>query len=100
MDALENSVVNEETDQYCQYEKLPILLKVVSLYEVERVCLSAHSLIEACRVSYIDNPLNFGFSDFPPKGSKFVNKDYLAFKGMFTDRVMEIVSEMQSTGAI
>lgn len=75
-------------------------IKVVSLYEIERVCLGGNSLIDACRDSYGDDPFNFTFMGFPPKGSKFTNKGYLSFRKMFDDKVMGIIEEMKETGAI
>ena len=75
-------------------------IKVVSLYEIERVCLGGNSLIDACRDSYSDDPFNFTFMGFPPKGSKFTNKGYLGFRKMFDDKVMGIIEEMKEKGAI
>ena len=75
-------------------------IKVVSLYEIERVCLAGCSLVDACREAYKDDPFCFTFMGFPPKGSKFSNKGYLEFRKMLDDKVMDIIEEMRENGAI
>lgn len=75
-------------------------IKVVSLYEIERVCLAGCSLVDACREAYKDDPFYFTFMGFPPKGSKFSNKGYLEFRKMLDDKVMDIIEEMRENGAI
>ena len=75
-------------------------IKVVSLYEIERVCLGGNSLVDACRDSYGNDPFNFSFMNFPPKGTKFSHKGYLEFRKMLDGKVLSIINEMGKVGAI
>lgn len=75
-------------------------IKVVSLYEVERVCLSGNSLIEACRDSYGDDPFNFTFAGYPPNGSSINNLGFRIFKKSLDDKAMDIITEMRQHGAL
>jgi len=75
-------------------------IKVVSLYEVERVCLSGNSLIEACRDSYGDDPFNFTFTGYPPGGSSVNNSGFQVFKKALDDNAMDIITEMRQKGVL
>lgn len=70
-------------------------IKVLSLYEIERICLSGHSLIEACKVGFQNDPFNLQIADYPPKTSVFVNEQFLSFKRWCTEGVLELIKEME-----
>lgn len=75
-------------------------IKVVSLYEIERICLGGNSLIEACRDFFGDDPFNFTFMGYPPDGSDLTNSEYLEFQNMCDDKVIGIIKEMRQQGAL
>lgn len=75
-------------------------IKVVSLYELERVCLEKHSLIEACRVSFASDPFNYTFVDYPSTNNKITHEGILKFKTMLEEKVREEAELMHKEGVI
>ena len=77
-----------------EFEWIKNHLKVVSLYEVERVCLQEGSLIEAIKYGYKTDTYNFTFSDYKIISPGFKNKEFEAFKKDLNAKVIEIFEEM------
>lgn len=69
-------------------------IKVVSLYEVESVCLQGGSLIEAIKNGYVNNPYNFTFSDYKLETNGFINEDFKTFKNDLEKKTHYIFEEM------
>ena len=74
-------------------------IKVISLYEVERLCLSGNSLIDACRQSFQEDPFEFTFTDFPTHNS-IAKKDFDAFCDMLHKKAWDITMEMKQQGLL
>lgn len=75
-------------------------IKVVSLYEIERICLGGNSLLDACRDACGNDPFNFNFSGYPPKGSSINNSGFQIFKKTLEDKAMSIITEMRRQGVL
>lgn len=75
-------------------------IKVVSLYEIERVCLSNCSLIAACKEGYKKDPFNFTFADFPRPSENKENTDYVEFKNMLHDKTSKVFQELFDNGML
>jgi len=75
-------------------------IKVISLYEIERLCLQGYSVIVACRESFKEDPFNFTFMGHPPKGSKFTNKDYLEFRASYNQKIEDLIVDMKEQGLL
>jgi len=73
-------------------------IKVISLYEIERLCLGGDSIIDGCRESFGEDHFNFTFMGYPPNGSDFTNKEYRAFRDMYDKKVLDIISDMNKKG--
>ena len=73
-------------------------IKVISLYEIERLCLGGDSIIDGCRESFGEDHFNFTFMGYPQNGSDFTNKDYRAFRDMYDKKVLDIISDMNKKG--
>lgn len=73
-------------------------IKVISLYEIERLCLGGNSIIDGCRESFGEDHFNFTFIGYPPNGSSFLNKDYRTFRDMYNKKVLDIVTDMDRRG--
>lgn len=73
-------------------------IKVISLYEIERLCLGGNSIVDGCRDSFSEDYFNFTFKGYPPNGSNFTNKDYRAFRDRYDKKVLEIIADMNNQG--
>lgn len=69
-------------------------IKVISLYEIERLCLGGDSIIDGCRESFGEDPFNFNFMDYPSNGSDFTSKDYCAFHEMYDEKVLSMIRNL------
>jgi hypothetical protein len=69
-------------------------IKVISLYEIERLCLGGDSIIEGCREAFGEDHFNYTFLRYPSGGSNLTNKDYLAFKEMIDQKISAIIADM------
>lgn len=75
-------------------------IRVMSLYEIERICLGGNSIIDACRETAKDDYFNFAFTGYPPNGSTFANENYRVFREMYDSKVMGIIEDMKNQGAL
>lgn len=74
-------------------------IKVVSLYEVECICICGFSLIEAFKHVPVDSPIQYPFfMDYPPKGSPFIDKKFLEFKENIDMETNKIIGEIKAKG--
>ena len=73
-------------------------IKVISLYEIERLCLGGISIIDGCRESFSEDHFNFTFMGYPPNGSSFTNKDYRTFRDRYDKKVLDIIADMNNQG--
>lgn len=75
-------------------------IKVIGLYEIERVCLCGKSLIEACSRFCGSDSFNLTFMDFPVDSMKITCESYLHFQKDIDEKVIQSVTEMHAAGAI
>lgn len=73
-------------------------IKVVSLYEVERLCLIGKSIIDACKEVFRDDPYAFAFLGYPQDNSPCSNKSFLDFRAKYNQKIDAILAEMNSAG--
>lgn len=74
-------------------------IKVISLYEIERISLIGHSLIDAIKYSSKEDKLNYTFMGYPPNGEQeIISKKYLEFSENLNKKIKQIVLEMEWHG--
>lgn len=69
-------------------------IKVISLFEIERISLGGCSLIDACKESFGDSPFNYTFMGFPSGGSNFTSPGFLDFRRMLQEKMIQLIDEM------
>lgn len=75
-------------------------IKVVSLYEIERISLWGYSVIDACKESLGNDPFNYIFMGFPTQGGGVINPEFLDFRETIEEKTLQLVSEMEEAGII
>lgn len=75
-------------------------IKVVSLYNIECICLCGLSIFDAFQHELSNNPFNYPFSGFPPKGRTFVDKNFLEFREKIHIETNKLVYEMRDHGIL
>lgn len=69
-------------------------IKVASLYEVEKISLSGHSVLDACKVCFDLDPYAYPFSGYLKEEFMFVNKKAKEFTEAHYEKVDELLKEM------
>lgn len=77
-----------------EWEWLIKHIKVMSLYEVERISLSKSSLVVAFKECFKDDPFDLYFADYPKERDHFAAADYLKFKEEREKQLMSLLDEM------
>ena len=70
-------------------------IKVASLYEVEKICLSGYSILDAFKECFDMDPFTYPFSGFLKEGFKPTNKKALEFAAQHNKRVDKVVDEIK-----
>lgn len=90
----------ETKENSVEWEWMISHIKVISLYEIERLCLGGISIIDGCRESFKEDPFNFTFMGYPENGGDFINKDYLSFREAYNKKALDIIGDMSSLGVL
>lgn len=78
-----------------EWEWLVEHIKVASLYEVEKIALSGHCIIEACKSCFEDDPYVYPFLGFPKGEFNPMNKKAIEFAERHNEKIDKVVDELK-----
>ena len=88
----------EMSQESPQWNWLISHIKIVGLYEVERLSLCGVSMIQACKEMFKDDPCAYPFIGYPQDKAKYKNKSFLDFREAFQKEQYALLEEMESAG--